>query len=123
MRILFLLLLVPAVARADHPLWDVFCPPRLCLPLCCPDDYCSKPPLCLPPTFCPGGCDDYCFKPDPGLPEPFCPCGCDDYCQKPAPLVPCIPCAKCQSTDGCCPRSPCWWLSWAWWKTGLCHRR
>ncbi len=93
---------------------------RLPLSLCCPDDYCAKPRPCLPPGYCPRGCDDYHGKPPPCLPPGFCPKGCDDYCAKPRPCLPCdLPWMKCYPTEafgaerpqtpgGCCPPAKPW---------------
>jgi hypothetical protein len=100
--------------------WDVFCPGRLKLPLCCPDDYCEKPKPPLPPDYCPCGCDDYCPKPPPWLPAEFKPCGCDDYVPKPPVELPCDAPGKCHPTDGCGPKEKCWWLRGPWWGKRLC---
>src|SRR5262245_66613567 len=100
MACLILCLGLASVARAGDEdcceyLWNLFCPGRLRLPRCCPDDYCSKPKPCTPPPYCPRGCDDYCPKPKPCLPPEYKPCGCDDYCAKPKPDLPCDAPGKC----------------------------
>lgn len=99
--------------------WEIFCPPRLSLSGCCPDDYASKPAPCLPPIWCPKGCDDYREKPLPWLPPEYCPKGCDDYVGKPLPGLPCdLPWMKCYKTDGVSRK----WLKWPcpWWGPRLC---
>src|SRR5262249_13966921 len=66
-------LALAAPARAGepeaHPWWTLFCPPRLPLPLCCPDAYCPKPPppLCYAPP--PGA---KCYPTDGCGPRPKC---------------------------------------------------
>ena len=110
----------PAAERKCSRWWDALCPWRLPLSLCCPDDYCGKPAPCLPPAYCPRGCDDYCPKPAPCLPAMYCPKGCDDYCAKPAPHLPCdLPYMKCHPSDGKCDapkaaRPKCDGLPWPW---------
>jgi hypothetical protein len=89
----------PAWAGDKGYWWDVFCPGRLKLPLCCPDDYCPKP--------------------KPPLPAVYCPCGCDDYSGKPPPELGGTA-GKCYPTDGCGPKPKCWWLKCPWWGKRLC---
>lgn len=105
--LLLLAVALPGVAgeRKVSRWWDTVCPWRLPLSLCCPDDYCRKPPPCLSPEFCPKGCDDYCRKPPPCLSPEFCPRGCDDYCRKPPPCLPCdLPWMKCHPAERSTPR-------------------
>jgi hypothetical protein len=81
------LALAPVARAADHHggWWGLFCPDRLPLPLCCPDDYRTKPAPCLPPAYRTCG-DDYRPKALPiGCPVK-CP-GADDYCHKPCPIL------------------------------------
>src|SRR5262245_57213977 len=117
------LALAPAARAGDKGclahLWDIFCPGRLKLPLCCPDDYCRKPEPCVPPPYCPHGCDDYCEKPKPCLPLEYKPCGCDDYHPKPPLYLPCDAPGKCYPTDGCA-KEKCWWFKCPWWGPRLC---
>lgn len=68
---LILCLALTPMARAGDKeygcwLWEVFCPGRLQLPLCCPDDYCPKP---LPELGCAPG---KCYPTDGCAPKPKC---------------------------------------------------
>jgi hypothetical protein len=74
--------------RAVPPLGaELRCARCMTVPCCCPDNYCRKPPPCIP---CPvlGRCpDNYCPKPLPGVCGPA-PGGCAvPYCRKPLPKL------------------------------------
>ncbi len=125
MRLLLSLLLLLALgttvqANGSSRWWNLFCPGRLSLPLCCPDDYQCKLQPELSPAFCPCGKDDYQAKVKPCLPPDYKPCGGDDYQGKPRPVLPCDTPGQCLPTDSAPPKPKCWWLQCPWWGPRLC---
>ena len=58
--------------------------------VCC-DDYCPKPPPCVPPVASCYQGDDYCPKPLPCVRPVEPSCQRDDYCPKPLPHISCPP--------------------------------